>query len=133
MFLRRQDVLDQFAKNFRETEDGQVLFQPRRAKVGLPISWEEYDAVTAAFERRQLIDMAITWVAVLGGGSVGYYQLLAHDSWAKFFGAFAVGLIFAFSNQLRNQLGLLMPLIKRREALQEAMEEEQHQDNPANS
>jgi hypothetical protein len=129
MFLRRQDVLDQFANNFRETEEGQVLFQPKKAKVGLPISWEEYDAVTAAFERRQIIDMAITWVAVLGGGAVGYYQLLVHESWAKFFSAFAVGWIFAFSNQLRNQLGLLMPLIKRREALQEAMEETQR---PAN-
>jgi hypothetical protein len=130
MFLRRQDLLDQFAKNFRETEDGQVLYQPRRAKVGLPITWEEYDAVTAAYERRQIIDMAITWVAVIGGSSFGYYQLLAHDSWAKFFGAFAVGLAVAFLNQLRNQLGLLLSLNQRRSELQKAMKE---QDNPAKS
>jgi hypothetical protein len=87
MFLRRQDVLDQFAKNFRETEDGQVLFQPRRAKVGLPISWEEYEAVTAAFERRQIIDMAMTWAAILIGVGFGYYRLLTEGSWPNFFAA----------------------------------------------
>jgi hypothetical protein len=125
MFLRRQDVLDQFAKNFRETEGGEVLFQPPRAKVGLPITWEEYDAVTAAFERRQLIDMAITWVAIISGGAFGYYQLLAHDSWLRFFGGFAAGSIFAALNQLRNQLGLLLPLIERREALQKTIDERQ--------
>ena len=130
MFLRRQDLLDQFAKNFRETEDGQVLYQPGRAKVGLPITWEEYEAVTAAYERRQIIDMAITWVAVIGGGTFGYYQLLAHDSWTKFFSAFAVGVAVAFLNQLRNQLGLLLSLNQRRNHLQKAMKE---QNNPAKS
>src|SRR5215211_6854237 len=121
MFLRRQDVLDKFAENFRETDDGQVLYQPRRTKIGLPITWEEYEAVTAAFERRQIIDQAITWVAVTGGGVFGYYQLVTHDSWAKFFGAFAVGVAVAFLNGVRNQLGLLLPLNQRRNELQKAM------------
>ena len=125
MFLRRQDVLDQFANNFRETEDGQIVFQPRRGKVGLPITWEEYEAVTAAFERQQIIDMAVTWIAVIGGLAVGGYQLLANGSWSRFFLAFAVGSIFAFLHGLRNQLGLLMPLIQRREALQKSMMEQQ--------
>ena len=77
-----------------------------------------------------MIDMAIMWVAVLGGGAFGYYQFLVHDSWFRFLVPFGAGTVFAFLTQVRSQLGLLMSLNRRSRDLQEEMK---HQHNPAKS
>ena len=130
MFLRRQDVLDQFDSNFRETEDGRIIFQPRRAKIGLPITAEEYEAITTAFERRQMIDMAITWVAILGGAGIGFSRLLTHDSFSAFFVGFGAGCVVAFLISLRGHLDVLLPLIQRLDELVKATEAEQRNADP---
>lgn len=114
MFIRRQDVIDSLATNFRETPDGQVLFQPRKAKVGLPIAWEEYEAVMAALERRQMIDMALTWAALLAAGAYGGYHVLNEGRYLPFFVALGLATIWVFCLGLRNHLAILKPLMDRR-------------------
>jgi hypothetical protein len=115
MIVRRQDLIDQFASNFRHANDGQILFQPPNAKVGVPITREEYQGVMAAFERRQMITMIITWALMLAAGAYGLHQLIMEDRYLPFF--VCVGLAWAFSIMLnaRDGLGLLLPFMRRRD------------------
>jgi hypothetical protein len=117
MFIRRQDVIDRFAANFRETTDGQIFFLPPKAKIGVPLTREEYEAVTSSFERMQIENMVITWAMFIAAGVVGIFYVIVDDRYLPFF--LALGLAFALSSALviRDGLGLLLPFIRRRDEL----------------
>ncbi|WP_146107678.1 hypothetical protein [Porphyrobacter sp. HT-58-2] len=110
-------MIDRFAANFRETTDGQIIFQPPKAKIGVPVTWEEYEAVTSSFERMQMENMAITWAVFIAAGAFGIYYVIAEDRYLPFF--LALGMAFLFSSALnfRDGLGLLLPFIQRRDEL----------------
>ena len=117
MFVRRQDVIDSFDSNFREMEDGTILFQPPRAEVGVPVTWEEYHAVMAAFETRHMINMAITWALLAAGGAFGLYHVLAEDRYLPFFIGVGAATLLSFLLHLRDGTGLLLPFLERRDQL----------------
>ena len=121
MFITRPDVVDKFASNFRSEENGQILFQPRNAEIGLPITLEEYDAAMSAFEKRQKIDMALTWVITLGATGYGGYKSLSEATFEPFFIALGLAFFWSFMVNLRGHLDILLPFIEAREELQKAV------------
>lgn len=125
MFIDRPDVVDQFASAFRSTADGQILFQPGDTEVGLPITQEEYDMLLAAFEAQTRRNMLLSWVAWFGALGFGGYKLLTEDSFIPFSIAFGIAFAWTFSLHMRDGLGLLLPLIQRRDELEEATKAQQ--------
>ena len=117
MLLRRQDLIDRFDANFRTDADGKIVFQPPRSKYGAPVSVEEYYAVMAAFERRQLISMAVTWLAFGTAGAYGIYRGLAFGDHGAFFVALGLASAVSFVLSFRDHTALLQPFMKRRDAL----------------
>ena len=117
MFLRRQDLIDAFDAHFREDEEGQMLFWPKRSEVGLPIEWEQYVDLKDAFERDHMRSMALSWVALLSAGGYGLYRLIAHDTYVPFLVTIVLALVFTFSQNAYSALRLLRPLVIRLEEL----------------
>lgn len=64
-----------------------------------------------------MINMAISWIAMLGAGAFGLYHVIAYDSYASFFVALGVACLFSFMISLRGQLDLLLPFMERRDEL----------------
>lgn len=122
MFIRRQDVIDQFASNFRDTQDGGILFQPKHAGTGLPITWDEYHDVMAAFERRQMFSMAITWALMLAAFAWGSYRSMRYGDQLNFLGALGGAFLLSTALSFRDGAGLLAPLRLRLDALVEDSE-----------
>ncbi|RYG79578.1 MAG: hypothetical protein EON59_15925 [Alphaproteobacteria bacterium] len=117
MFLRRQDVVDKFEANFREMEDGQLLFQPPRAKIGVPITWDEYADVMARFERYHIIHMLANLAVFICGGAFGLYYLIFEGRFIPFVFAFVIAFTFSVALQVRDSVGLLLPFVKRRDEM----------------
>lgn len=117
MLFRRQDVIDNFEANFRVTEDDQILFQPPKADIGIPITWEEHANVMAAFEQNHRINMVINLAVFFGAGAVGFYYLLSEGRYVPFFIALGAAFIFSSALQFRDAMGLLLPFIQRRDEL----------------
>lgn len=123
VFLRRQDLLDRFDANFRTDADGNIIFRPPRSKYGAPVSAEEYEAVMAAFERRQIIAQIVTWLAFAAVGAYGIYQVIALADYGAFFVAIAVAFAVSFALSFRDYTKLLQPFMeRRRDALRAASE-----------
>jgi hypothetical protein len=118
MFLRRQDVIDKFDASFLEGEDGQILFQPPRAAVGLPITWEEYRLTVDAFERVHRANMLAMWTVMAAAAGFGLFKVIAEDDYLAFFLALGAAWLFSFLLHLRDGLGVLLPLALRREELE---------------
>ena len=117
MFIRSQDVIDRFAANFRETTDGQIFFQPPKAKIGVPVTREEYEVVISSFERIQMENMAITWVIFIAAGAFGIRYVIVEDRYLPFFVALGLAFLISFAANIRDGLGLLLPFIRRRDEL----------------
>lgn len=124
MFIRRQDLIDRFAANFRENSSGECLFQPRKSDVGLPVTWDEYQEVMFAFEKIQMQNMIVTWIAMAVAAGYGYYNLIFKGLYAPFFVAVGIATLFSFAVTLRDGLGLLLPFIKRRDLLEQMLTEQ---------
>jgi len=122
VFLRRQDLIDRFDANFRTHAEGHIIFQPPRSKYGAPISAEEYDAVMAAFERRQMIAQLATLVAFGAAGAYGIYQVIALADYGASFVALGVAFAVSFALSFRDYTTLLQPFMERRDALRAALE-----------
>lgn len=114
MFFRNQDVIDKFDANFREAADGQILFQPNEADVGMPVSCEEYQAVMADFERVHTRGMVFMWIALFGAAAYGVYMVIAENSYISFLYAFGAATIFIISMGARDGMKVLKPIIDRR-------------------
>ncbi|PXA95635.1 hypothetical protein DMC47_19195 [Nostoc sp. 3335mG] len=125
MFLRRQDLINRFESNFRTGADGSIVFQPPRSQYSAPVSPEEYDAVIAAFERRQIIAQVATLVTFGAAGAYGMYQVIAHDAYGAFFIAFGVAFSVSFALSFRDYTTLLQPFMERRDALRAASEKQE--------
>lgn len=117
MFLRRQDLIDRFHANFRSEPDGIIMFHPPRSKHGAPISAEEYEAVTSAFERRQIVSMAATWLLFGAAGLYGTYRVIRFDDYGAFFVSLGLAGLISAVLSFRDQTDLLEPFIKRRDEL----------------
>jgi hypothetical protein len=120
VFLRRQDLIDRFDANFRTDADGQIIFQPPRSKHGAPVSVEEYNAVMTAFERRQTIAMAATWLAFGTAGAYGIFRVIAFADYGAFLISFGVACAVSFALSFRDYTTLLQPFMERRDALRAA-------------
>lgn len=120
VFLRRQDLIDRFDANFRTDADGNIIFHPPRSKYGAPVSAEEYDAVMAAFERRQIIAQIATWLAFGAAGAYGIYQVIVSADYGAFFVAVGVAFAVSFALSFRDSTTLLQPFMERRDALRAA-------------
>jgi len=114
MFFRRQDVIDQFAANFRDTPEGSIVFQPREDDLAVPVSPEEFDRVMASFERIQIVTQAITWVLLLGAGANGLYRLIMDDTYQPFFLGVAVAFLASFALSFLDFARPFRPFIERR-------------------
>jgi len=125
VFLRRQDLIDRFDANFHSEADGQIIFQPPRSKYGAPVSVEEYDAAMIAFERRQMIAMAATWLAFGTAGAYGLYRVMAFDDYGSFFVAFGLATAASFALSSRAYIAPLQPFMKRRDALRAALKKQE--------
>jgi hypothetical protein len=123
VFLRRQDLIDAFDANFREDEEGQVLFWPRKSEVGLPIDWEQYANLKDTFERDHMRSMALSWVALLSAAGYGLYRLVADDTYIPFFVTAGLAIVFTFSQNAHSALRLLRPLAIRLEELKASTEQ----------
>ncbi|MBR0553923.1 hypothetical protein [Stakelama marina] len=126
MFLRRQDLIDRFEANFRTGADGNIVFQPPRSKYSAPVSAEEYDAVIAAFERRQAIAQAATLIAFGAAGAYGIYQVIATADYGAFFIALGVAFAVSFALSFRDYTTLLQPFMERRDALRAASKKQEN-------
>lgn len=124
VFVRRQDLIDRFDANFRTDADGQIIFQPPRSEYGAPVSAEEYDAVMAAFERRQTIAQIATWCAFGAAGAYGIYQVIASADYGAFFVALGGAFAVSFALSFRDYTTLLQPFMERRDALCAALEKQ---------
>lgn len=124
MFIRRQDLVDSFAANFRDTVEGGIVFQPSDAALPVPVTTEEFDAVMAAFERRQVIDQMISWAVMLGAFAYGGYHVATEDRYLPFFIAIGLGFVFLLCLWARDSLALLLPFIRRGDEMLQAMERE---------
>lgn len=120
MFLRRQELIDQFDSVFREDGDGGVLYWPKKSEIGLPIEWEEYAAVKAAFERVHQQNMAVTFLAFGAAGLNGFYKLLSENTYLPFLIGVGLASLFTFALHLRDGLGLLLPFIVRLDELKKS-------------
>ncbi len=118
MFLRRQDVIDKFDASFLEDEDGTILFQPPRAVVGLPITWEEYRQTLDAFERVHRANMLAMWAVLAIAAGFGIFKVIAEDDYLAFFLALGAAWFFSFLLHLRDGMAVLLPLALRREELE---------------
>ena len=83
----------------------------------MPVTWEEYHAVMAAFETRHMINMAITWALLAAGGAYGLYHVLAEDRYLPFFIGVGAATLLSFLLHLRDGTGLLLPFLERRDQL----------------
>lgn len=126
MFLRRQDLIDRFEANFRTGADGNIVFQPPRSKYSAPVSAEEYDAVIAAFERRQTFAQAATLIVFGTAGAYGIYQVIATADYGAFFIALGVAFAVSFALSFRDYTTLLQPFMERRDALRAASKKQEN-------
>ncbi|MGW8203644.1 hypothetical protein ACWGM0_14040 [Sphingomonas bisphenolicum] len=124
MFIRRQDLIDRFAANFRENASGECLFQPKKSKVGLPVTWEEYQELMSAFEKIQMQNMVVTWFAFIVAAIHGYHALIFNGLYTPFFVAIGIATLFSFAVTLRDGLRLLLPFIERRDLLEQMLIEQ---------
>ena len=130
MFISRPDVVDRFASNFHSDESGQIFFQPRNADIGLPITAEDYEAAMSAFEKRQKVDMALTWVITLGVAGYGFYKSLSEGTFQPLLIALGLGFVWSFMVNLRGHLAILLPFIEARDELQKALQAQQETGEP---
>jgi hypothetical protein len=114
MFLSQQDAIDRFDANFHHSPDGEVYFQPPNEEVGLPISWDEYQACMASFEREHFRDMIVMWLAILGSGGYGLYRTIATETLVPFFICLGAAVLVSVLLQVMSGMRLLAPFIRRR-------------------
>lgn len=117
MFLSNQHNIDRFAANFCETESGDLLFAPDGPETGVPVTWEEYEAAVAAYERAQTRSMAMMWVLLLSTGGYGLHQLIMRDTYQPFLIGVGLASVLSLALMVRAGLGTLAPFIKRRAAM----------------
>lgn len=122
MFLRRQDLIDRFHANFRSEADGRIVFHPPRSKHGAPVSAEEYETVTSAFERRQIASMAATWLLFGAAGLYGTYRVIRFDDYGAFFVSLGLAGLISAMLSFRDQADLLEPFMKRRDEVRSVNE-----------
>jgi hypothetical protein len=63
-----------FAAKFCELPNGDLLFAPEGPETGLPVTWEEYGEVLAAYERTHTAGMVMNWGMWLAAAGYGLYQ-----------------------------------------------------------
>lgn len=122
MFIRRTDLIDQFAANFRGGIDSDIVFQPRESDIPVPVSAEEYDATMSAFERVQMTNMAITWIVLIVASCYGFYKVAHDNQYMPFVMSFALACLFSVLIHARDGINLLLPFVKRRDAIKKQME-----------
>jgi hypothetical protein len=117
VFLRNQNNIDGFAANFCELPNGELLFAPKGPETGLPVTWDEYGDVLAAYERIHTQGMVVNWILWLGAGAYGLYQLIAHDAYRPFFIAVGIALVLTVLLGARDAMGCLLPFEERRRTM----------------